>query len=407
MRSLSLLLSLCAATADAQNWTPVPLNTSADLFAIENTHLPRHWVVGASGFAAWSNDDRTDWTIMDPGTQANLYAVAEPAGLDVWMGAGQGVVRRRVYNMWFERDLPIQEDFRLFTRASSAAIAVGADGQVLRTTNGGNDWNPLSTGTAVDLNAGAGIPENWLAWIVGDDGTILRTADGDVWSSVESGTTADLYGIAELNLTDIFVVGDGGTILKSTDGGLTWDLRSSGTTAQLRAISISKQSASVLIAVGLGGTVLRSTDAGDSWCSLDVTTTDLFAAEAVNDTEFLVGGQGGLLLRTTNGGGLCSAAGIDVGDEHFSTKSTVRLVGPFPQPSTDLTTMRLRAAEGQWFRTEVFDASGRLRIASPKTRTVAGEHVIHLDTSDWESGVYLVKVRSGEWQEACRLVVTR
>jgi photosystem II stability/assembly factor-like uncharacterized protein len=94
-------------------------------------------------------------------------------------------------------------------------------------------------------------------------------------------TTADLHGIAEFDQVHIYAVGDEGTILKSDDGGATWSPRSSGTTASLRAISISKETDTHLIAAGLGGTVLKSIDGGDTWCQLEAgTISDLYGAES-------------------------------------------------------------------------------------------------------------------------------
>lgn len=403
MRALIMILSLSCSSAWADDWTVVPLGTSSDLYAIENMVLGNTWVVGANGFAARSNDTRTAWTTMDPGTEANLYSVCEPGAFEVYMGAGEGVVRLRVYNGWFERDIPSASDFRLFTRQGAKCFAIGLDGQIFRTTNFGNTWSLLPSVTTATLNAGSGSPDG-PAWVVGDNGTILRTVDGTMWTHVETGTNVDLYGIAELDLMNLYVVGEGGTILRSTDAGLSWTPQSSGTTQTLRAISISEANSSRLIAVGLGGTVLRSTDSGNSWCYLNVTTTDLYAAEAVNNTEFFVGGAGGLLLRTTNGGGSCVAAtGVEL-----RSPSTLSMIGPYPQPSTDVALLRVSVDRGRSFRTDVFDPSGRLVLALPEWRSAsAGESVMALDTGDLAAGVYVIRVRSDGFQTSRRLVITR
>jgi hypothetical protein len=86
-RTLSLLLlSLACATARAQDWTTIPLGTSADLYAVQNTYLTRHWVVGAQGFAGWSNDDRSSWTFVQTGVDTQLFSVQEPTGNAVYFG---------------------------------------------------------------------------------------------------------------------------------------------------------------------------------------------------------------------------------------------------------------------------------------------------------------------------------
>ncbi len=158
----------------------------------------------------------------------------------------------------------------------------------------------------------------------------------------------------------------------------------------LRAISVSKRSPDHLIAAGLGGTVLRSTDAGETWCQLSPTSVDLFAAEAVGDTEFLVGGAGGLLLRTTNGGGPCRD--ISAVPPGAPPGRGVRPEGPLPQPSRGRAGFVLRARPGGSFRVEAFDAAGRVVAAPPVVRTGSeGRTTITLDTQGWSPGVYLVR----------------
>jgi photosystem II stability/assembly factor-like uncharacterized protein len=407
MRALVPLLSFVfffcsfSVRAAADDWTAVPLGTPADIYAIENTWTSNHWVVGANGFAARSNGERTEWTIQNPNTTAALYSVVGGAN-EAWMGAGAGVVRLVVYNGWFERDLPNQADFRLFTRGGGKCVAVGPGGLMYRHEAG--VWNEIESGVTVDLNGGTGIPTG-PAWVVGSDGTIIRTTNGNLWTQVASGTTADLYGISELDLTNLYVVGEAGTILKSTNAGVSWSPRQSGTTRTLRAISISKSGThTLLIAAGLGGTVLRSTDAGDSWCALNVTTTDLYTAEAFTDLEFFVGGAGGLLLRTINGGGPCGGAtGVEI---HNPTALSIS--DPFPQPSSDLAMVRVSVDQARSFHTEVFDVSGRLVLVLPEWRaTSGGEHTIAVHTSALVPGVYFVRLRSDGLDASRRLVVAR
>ncbi len=405
--SFILLVSfvwLAGDSASAQNWMPVPLGTTYDIYAIENTYLAARWVSGAHGFAARSNDSRSNWTTIETGTAADFFSVQEPGAGEVWFGAGGGTVRLRVYQFWFDRNLPDNGDFRLFTRRGAQAIAVGSGGKLYQSTDAGNNWTLRQTGTTAQLNNGDGLPTG-SAWAVGDFGTILRTGDGVTWTPVASGTTADLYGIAELDYTNVYVVGAAGTILKSADGGLTWSVKPSGTSAALRAISISKQSQDHLIAAGLGGTVLRSTDAGETWCPLSATNADLYAAEAVNDTEFFVGGVNGLLLRTTNGGGPCHD--ISAVAPGSSNAERIRLEGPFPQPSAGIANFVFPARAGQSFRVEAFDAAGRLVRALPVIRAASGgTTTLTVDTHDWSPGVYLLRIRGESGQATRRMVVT-
>ncbi len=73
---------------------------------------------------------------------------------------------------------------------------------------------------------------------VGFDGTILRTTNGGTtWTSQTSGTTNHLYGVSFTDANTGTAVGVDGTILRTTNGGTTWTLQTSGTTNHLYGVS--------------------------------------------------------------------------------------------------------------------------------------------------------------------------
>ena len=360
--------------------------------------------MGADGFAAWSNEERTAWTTIATGTNTTLFSVQEPTGSAVYFGAGSGRVRFRPYASWFDRDLPSSDSFRLFSRDTAGVVAVGGEGRIFTTTDAGNTWTSRESGTSADLNASEGYISG-PTWIVGNAGTILRSDNGVTWTPVPSGTTSDLWAIAQLDQTHLYAVGAGGFILKSMDGGFTWSQRPSGTTQTLRAISISKHSHDHLLAVGLGGTILRSTDAGETWCGLQATTTDLYSAEAVNDNELLIAGAHGLLMRSKNGGGACAAPSAVT---WLATSEPLRIDGPFPQPASGSARFRLPAGSGRSVQVDVFDSGGRLvrRVDGFRQGGEGGE-AFSLDLRGWAAGVDLIRARNGVDEASRRLIVTR
>jgi hypothetical protein len=63
-----------------------------------------------------------------------------------------------------------------------------------------------------------------LGWICGDAGTILMTSDGGQnWDTMVSGTSEVLYYLTQQIQNVIVAAGDNGVILKSIDGGITWN----------------------------------------------------------------------------------------------------------------------------------------------------------------------------------------
>ena len=83
------------------------------------------------------------------------------------------------------------------------------------------EWqNPLPQGR--DLN-GVSFYDTNRGMAVGVYGTILRTTDiGDGWEVIRSGTEQHLHGVSLVDTGVATVVGRGGTILRTTDGGAFW-----------------------------------------------------------------------------------------------------------------------------------------------------------------------------------------
>ncbi len=124
-------------------------------------------------------------------------------------------------------------------------------------------WIEQTSGTIWPLTAVSFIDsDNGTA--VGYEGTILRTTDGGTtWTSQTSVTKNHLEGVSFTDSNNGTVVGQYGTILRTTDGGTTWTSQSSGPTERLNAVSfIDSDNGTV---VGQYGTILRTTNGGVSF----------------------------------------------------------------------------------------------------------------------------------------------
>jgi len=405
--ALAVAGSLATAPVSAQEWTVIPLGTSADLRALEKTSFSQRYLVGDGGFVAQSDATQLVWTPVNVGSSADLLAVHQPAFGQAWIGGAGGVVRRLVSGSWEARDIPDGgEDFVLFSRSSGWSFAGGTGGSIYRSTDGGDSWNAQSSGTTNAIRDGNGFVGS-LAIAVGDGGTILKTVDGGAsWTAKPSGTTANLYAYLEGAAGHRFAAGAGGTLLRSTDTGETWQPIATGTTADLHDLDVSGLDANWMLAVGGGGTVLRSTDAGSTWCFLDAeTTVDLFAADMVNSTKYVVAGAGGYLAVTQTSGGGCyvpsDVPGPDVARE-------LRLSGPWPQPLAGAGRFELAVDRAQRVRADIVDVGGRRVRSVLDARLAAGERrAVALDAARLASGVYFLRVEGVETAATRRIVVVR
>src|SRR3990167_3255573 len=105
--------------------------------------------------------------------------------------------------------------------------------QRLFAAKAGVTWKKRDSGTTKGLRGVTYGNSTFVA--VGDEGTILTSADGVIWTTKASGDTAHLRGVTYGNSTFV-AVDDGGTILTSADG-VIWTTRASDIAWELSGVT--------------------------------------------------------------------------------------------------------------------------------------------------------------------------
>ena len=119
--------------------------------------------------------------------------------------------------------------------------------------------------------------------IVGDNGTILRSPNGQNYVGVT--TTAVSTKLNDVKYADNqwIAVGAAGSIIRSTDNGLNWSVVSAGGTFELNAVGYAN---SVWVAVGQDGGVKNSKD-GQFWFEKSVGVSTDFFGLTFGDDKFV------------------------------------------------------------------------------------------------------------------------
>ncbi len=139
-----------------------------------------------------------------------------------------------------------------------------------------------------------------------------RAAD-PAWVAQTSGTTAALYDIFFIDAERGWVVGDNGTILRTTNGGQTWTKQTSGTTTDLHQVEFVDQNNGWV----LGGLppaspiALKTTNGGATWTRVNLPPNlggnpvgegGYLDISVVDASAVWIGGRYGTIIRTLDGG---------------------------------------------------------------------------------------------------------
>jgi photosystem II stability/assembly factor-like uncharacterized protein len=144
----------------------------------------------------------------------------------------------------------------------------GDDGSVLVTVDGGGTWDvrALSVPDPPSHLYGISALDDKVAWVVGDWGSVFRTVDGGLnWTSCPLPDPECLYGVSALSGLEAWVCGDSGLVAVTADGGATWQSKDPGTGRVSTMRRIRAFDAQRVHVIGNSGCFFSTSDGGDDW----------------------------------------------------------------------------------------------------------------------------------------------
>ena len=344
---ISICLMLASLITFSQwNWQN-PLPQGNTLLSTYFTSPDVGYTVGEHGTILKTTDGGISWNQQISGTNNSLNSVfftSVDTGYIAGGYSGELILKTtNGGNSWetqyIDSTLPSSLN-SIFFLNSNLGFAVGYNGTILKTIDGGTTWTPKFSGTTeflvsvffTDINTG---------YVVGTNGIILKTTNaGNSWTSQTSGTLASLcsvfftdpntgyisastqilkttnggitwtpysvgttYGIGTIYFTDLntgYAV-SATNIYKTTNAGLTWSAQNTVTTNWLKSVFFADNN--IGYSVGEYGTIIKTTDSGINWNSLSIGTTKNLCSVFFTDnyTGYTVGANG-VILKTINGG---------------------------------------------------------------------------------------------------------
>ena len=240
--------------------------------------------------------------VLSPSGES-LIAVGPPAAILRSNADGSAWDVRHSTPIEAERAFP----WVLVDHRRKIVVAVEARGEMRVSHDDGINWQPSVIETppgAWPYWQGAVLEREGVILVAGQGGKAVRSLDAHAWQDVATGTDKDLFGsFADEAGSILFLMGAEGTLLRSADLGVTWQAMNSGTTNELRRMMRDPRSGA-LLCFGTHGTILRSQDRGLTWLLVPSGTDGALRKgmlEPRTGNLLLVGSQGAI-LRSRDGG---------------------------------------------------------------------------------------------------------
>ncbi len=170
-------------------------------------------------------------------------------------------------------------------------------------------WTEMPIGTSSHLYDVNFVAKD-LGWVVGSEGTILKTTNGgNSWSIQQSNLNVQLFSIQFIDSLFGWICGEGGTLLKTTNGGITWVQKPSGVVENINSLYFLSASDGFAVTgdwyngYPYSGRILKTTNGGDTWSVALFDDAhgliDIYFSDKYNGW---ICGSNGAIYITNNGG---------------------------------------------------------------------------------------------------------
>lgn len=357
------------------------------------------------------------WVAQGACTGIDFEEVWFTSPQDGWIVGGSGTLVRTAGQGWIPVNLTNHVLHDVTFRDASVGVVVGDNGSIFRTTDGGDSWTPVASGTDAPLRAVA-FGAGGKAYAAGLGILLGSTDDAATWSVVEAGDFSYLD-LAAQGPNRAWVVGEGGVIRATTTGGASWFWQTSGTANNLEGVFFLTPSEGWV--AGPNGTLGYTQDGGATWTSRNSgISVSLTSVHFVDSNQGWAVGELGTIYRTTNGGldwvAEGSPWGDDLSDVFFvdashgwavgttcrilSRETTVGVAETLPRalllqhqpnPVRRSATIEYALPRPGFVRLAIYDIQGRRAAVVVDEHKEAGAHRVHWQPEGLAGGLYFYR----------------
>ena len=306
---------------DGITWTPAVSGTLEAIIAITvNPATGRFVALLFSGDTVIFSDDGISWTFATTIGVSNIRAITVNPSTGIFVGVGNsGTIITSVDGGIWINQTPFASGGNFTGVAVNPSlgsdgrfVAVGSDGfgggKVIFSDDSGVNWTSANSIPTVEGLSSVGVSNGGIFVASGVDsltgrGFIITSSDNGVnWVTTFSTLNSIFDGVAinPINGRIVFAGSPGNAI---SDTGDIWQIQGPSSTPTKALINVARTSSGSFVAVGEGGVILRSSDGGGTWTQVAL-LGGVLNNVAVSPTtgKLVVVGTGGTILASTNDG---------------------------------------------------------------------------------------------------------
>lgn len=259
-----------------------------------------------------------------------------------------------------------------------AAATDGTQGTyfIYNTNDGGATWTTQQTGG--DYVRSVYFISPTTGWVAGDNGRIYGTTNGGSnWNLLTTGIVCHFSDIQFINDTLGWAVGSyvDGKCFKTMDGGTTWTQQTIPTIEPITSLHFISDNIGWIC--GSNGVVFITYDGGTTWQQeMSSTTNNLNSIYMLNANVGYATGNAGTVIKYSN------PVSTKVGERELALKT-------YPNPSNGMLNIQIPANSKDKFEAELFSAQG---VYLTKYLLNPNEINHKIDISNMANGLYILKI---------------
>lgn len=387
MKSLKLLFILLVLTGSIfAQWVQVGTGTTtSQLWSVSFADASKVFAVGVNGTMVKSLDNGQTWSLVNHGlTTKNLYSIkfsssqvgyAGGVGLTLLKttdgGATWTSIRPNLPTTLLEYTASSLDFYDLNFTDDNNGYAIGYNGVVIKTSDGGATWANYSTIGSGIYRSTDFIDAN-VGFLASHGNNLKKTENGGVLFTnvTHSYTVTHFFDVQVVTPTVVIATGQPGIILRSTDAGTTWSKISTPNNTNVQLLNMVFVNSTTGYIIGQSGMLYKTTDAGATWEQMTAGTANALRGIDFNNGKGVAVGDLGTIIYynsiTTATPGL--------------TENNIKV---YPNPVKDILNINAEVK-----KITVRDITGKVVLLSETQQNINMAHL--------SKGVYLLQVQTAE-----------